>query len=132
MRYLILFLLLSMSCSPGSLNEYRQEAKSVTKALQQQLESIESPEQLVAAEASISKKFNQLVDLMIQAQECQRRSLGLEPLQDDFRISDDLKAELRRIYQMERGREYIERASREAMIRLDAYVNARPVNALSK
>ncbi len=120
--YWVLFIWLS-SCSPHSLEDYQQEARLIIRALTKELQVIEYPEQLLKSEPEIRKKFNQLVDVMIQAREYQQER-GLES-PDQGGISPDwnesLKKELRRIYQLERGRECIERASQEALIRLDAY-----------
>ena len=121
-RYWILFIWLS-SCSPQSLEDYQQETRFLMRALIQELQTIEYPEHLSKSEPELRKKFNQLVDLMIQAREYQQER-GLDaPARVDALLDDNesLKMELRRIYSIERGRECIERASQEALIRLDAY-----------
>ncbi len=87
------------------------------------LEQIESQEELLRAEPVLKKIFDAYVGLINQAREYQLKHTD-EVATDggsDFSISDALKEELRRIFAIEGGREIIERAQQEALVRLDGY-----------
>lgn len=115
MHWLIFTLLFALAqCSPSSQEDYRQEGRAITRALIEDLRGIETAEQLIHAEKKLKKKFDRLVDLMIEM-----RKSRCEFTEDgSTEESALLKEELRRIYSIERGRECIERAQQEALIRL--------------
>lgn len=121
-----IFLLLLCSCSPNSSEEFRQEGEGRCRLLVATLQKIENREQLLLAEPALKKHFERLIDLMIDAREFQE-GFGDVPNENAFGESartTSLELELRRIYTIEGGREVIERAQQEPLVRLDAYERA--------
>lgn len=123
---LIAFLcLLVSSCSPNSSAEFIREGQARCEMFARDLEQIENRRQLLGSEEQLKMHFESLVSLMIQAKEFQRTheddiSFEMDPLEwgQDIRLEN----ELRRIYTVEGGREIVERAQHEALVRLDAYM----------
>lgn len=127
MRFKIIFLKFSLvgylilgvltSCS-HTLEDYQQESERVCLAIVQDLEKIETREDLQMIESRLSKRFHQLIDLIIAI-----KQEKLDQTENHFEngYSDKLMCELKRIYRLEGGREIIERAQRESLIRLDAF-----------
>ena len=117
--------LLLWGCSPNSAQEFQKEGETLCRSLVLELQKIEDREHLLAAEPKLKRQFEDLIDLIIEAREFQQKrfedeaphELALE--QNCFEAA--LEAQLRRIYTMEGGREVIERAQQEALVRLDAY-----------
>jgi hypothetical protein len=111
-----------MGCHTTSLEELQGKGAEKIKILLEQLYQIETREDLVKAENDIKKIFESLVDLMIEARILQQKEgewlFTSVSMQEE--LSYCLLAELKRIYALEGGRECIERAEREAMLRLDA------------
>ncbi|MBY0528682.1 MAG: hypothetical protein K2P51_00650 [Rhabdochlamydiaceae bacterium] len=123
---ILCLLLLLFGCAPNSLDDFRHEGESRTRALIYDLQQINSREVLMRAEPNLKKHFEKLVDLMIEARQFQLKNPDLELLETEERtFSLALKEELRRIYRIEGGREVMERAQQEALVRLDAYERAR-------
>jgi hypothetical protein len=119
-------LLILFGCSPSSLEDFRHEGESRTRSLVRDLQKIDSQELLLNAEPVLKKHFEKLVDLMIEARQFHLKNADLEPLEtEEGTFSLALKEELRRIYAIEGGREVIERAQQEALVRLDAYERTR-------
>ncbi len=120
----LLFLLLSIlfSCQPSSLEEFQFEGASRVRLLLKELKSIETREDLLLAEDSLKKHFEKIVNVIIQARLFQQKNIGVEVpvLQLGQTLSDSLLEEMKRVYALEGGRECIERAQREAMLKLDA------------
>lgn len=111
------------SCSPNSSKEFQQEGEAHCRLLVATLQKVENRKQLLLAEPALKKHFERLIDLMIQAREFQEK---LEDVSNEIAFKESstnalLERELRRIYTIEGGREVIERAQQEALVRLDAY-----------
>ncbi len=70
----------------------------------------------------LKKHFEKIVGIVVQARLFQQRNVGLEVpiLEIGQTLSRSLLEEMKRIYALEGGRECIERAQREAMLKLDA------------
>lgn len=122
MRYWI-WLLLLCGCTPSSSKDFQQEGEARCRLLIKDLQKIETRDQLLSQESHLKKHFEALVDLMIAAREFQERHW------DDFTQDPEensaeapLQEELRRIYAIEGGREIVERAEHEALVRLDGYM----------
>ena len=115
-------------CSPGSIHEFKWEGQSVCREIISDLQQVHSRDDLARLEPILKKKFEKLVSIIIEAREFQIKNLE-EPLSHDLlvenEISDKLFAELRRVYSIEGGRDIIERAQREAMLRLDGFEKIR-------
>lgn len=135
MRSWLFFILIPLyACSPSSLEDYQREGEALTRSLIQELQQIETPEQLIKSEQSLKKHFEAYVALMIQAKDYQKKhSEEIAPeMSSDCAVSGQLKEELRRIYAMEGGRELVERAQQEALVRLDAYERGQTFQELRK
>jgi hypothetical protein len=124
MKLWIWALLLLCSCSPSSSLDFQHEGEARCRQLTQELQKIENREQLVQAESRLKQHFENLVDLMISAKEFQRDHLddvSQDSVYEESVIETALQEQLRRIYDIEGGREIIERSQQEALVRLDAY-----------
>lgn len=123
----ILSLLLLFSCSPNTPEEFGREGEARCRSLASVLSGIENTGQLLRAESELKKHFESLVDLMLEARDFQKR----HPDDSFWDINDVgnvasllLEEQLRRIYALEGGREVIERAQHESLVRLDAWERA--------
>lgn len=126
-RVCSLILLIGLyGCSPSSSEDFQREGEALTRTLIKHLEAIETQEDLLRAEPALKKDFEAYVDLISQAREQQLRRADeiVVDASSDFSVSGELKEAMRRIYAMEGGREIIERAQQEALVRLDAYERA--------
>jgi hypothetical protein len=119
-------LFLLCGCSPNSLEEFHREGEASCRLLITDLQKIENREQLLLAAPLLKKRFEGLIDLMIEAREFQEKKEAESSEEMFSETSTDLvlENELRRIYTIEGGREVIERAQQEALVRLDAYERA--------
>ncbi|MBS0653238.1 MAG: hypothetical protein JSR39_06870 [Verrucomicrobia bacterium] len=125
--FFTLFLLTALyGCSPSSSEDFQREGEALSRTLIKHLEAIESQEELLRAEPVLKKDFEAYVDLIQQARAYQLKQADEIVLDasSDFSVSDELKEELRRIFAIEGGREIIERAQQEALVRLDAFERA--------
>ncbi len=118
------WVLLLSACNPNSIEDFRYEGEAKSHALAAELRKIHTREQLLKAAPLLKKRFNSLVDLMIEARAFQQKHP--EETAGDFDLdqhpaSDALREELERIYHLEGGKEAIEQAQREALLRLDAF-----------
>jgi hypothetical protein len=112
-------------CSPSSLEDFHCEGESRCRALVHDLQKIHNREELTKAIPTLKKHFEELVTLMIHAREFQENHPDENvPIAYDNTVSSLLEEELRRIYAMEGGREMIEHAQQEALVRLDGFERA--------
>jgi hypothetical protein len=121
---LISFISLGWGCSPNSLKDFHHEGEALSRALASDLREIHTKDDLIKATPLLKKRFEAFVELMIIAKEYQQKHLEEEipeAVLSDLPSGESLFWELKRIYAMEGGRETIEKAQREALIRLDAY-----------
>ncbi len=112
MRNWLIFLLLA-SCSPSSIDDLRCEGEAETRKLAILLKTIDTKEELVRALPRIKKRYNKLADLLLLARNFQEKG-GESSL-----ASEELFAELARLYEMPGGKELIESAQSEAIRKLD-------------
>ena len=118
----MVFLFLCTACSPHSLEDFQHEGEAVSKQLIVELKKIETREDLLKALPRLKEKFEKLVDLMIEARKCQLEGDEYEiAVESNTLISEALAQEMKRIYRLEAGRELIEKAQKEALLRLDAF-----------
>ncbi len=110
-------------CSPSSLSEYRTEGEGHIKKLVEELAEIESVSQLEAKQVKLKKRFTAMVDLMIAAKKFQLKHAedGQEITPWQLEMSNALKRELIRIYQLEGCAEKFEEIERDTMHRLDLF-----------
>jgi hypothetical protein len=119
---LIIYLVLGMLTSCSNLEDYQKESEQICHAIVRDLEGVENREDLLAIESRLSKRFQGLVDLMIDMRQGMLDQLQQEPISHfENSHNDKLVFQLKRIYRLEGGRDIIERAQREALIRLDAF-----------
>lgn len=121
-RLFILLLFASLSgCSPSSICEYRTEGEEPIKRLIYELSQIETVGQLEAREGRLKKCFSSLVDLMIAAKKFQakRHDEGGEVTFWQLELSEALRREMIRIYEIEGCSELMEEIERDALHKLD-------------
>lgn len=110
-RFWILIFL--ASCAPATVADLRCEGEAQTKKLAFELRAIENREDLQKAVPRLKKRFNKIADLILEA-----RSFSKEEELEPSYASEELFAELARLYEMPGGRELIENAQVEAIQRL--------------
>ena len=115
----IFFLLFFVACSPSSLEDFRYEGESICKDLTQELKKIETSQQLIVKAPKLKTYFDKLVVVIIQAKKFQKEHEGENSIMDGkSQVSQNLLGELRRIYELEGGRELMEKIEQEALIKL--------------
>lgn len=105
----LIFLILA-SCS--SFEDLRYEGEIETRKLAAELRVIETKEELQKAVPRLKKRFNRIADLILEA-----RSLQGEEAEPTA-ASEELFIELARLYEIAGGRELIESAQADAILRL--------------
>ncbi|MBA3957852.1 MAG: hypothetical protein H0X51_05615 [Parachlamydiaceae bacterium] len=84
-----------------------------------ELKTIHHREDAVVAAPKLKHLFNDLVDVMLAAREQQKKSNSSdESRKHEFSFSDQLRAEMNRVYAIEGVREVIEKSQEEALHRL--------------
>jgi hypothetical protein len=111
----ILFLFLS-ACSPSSQNDFRLEGESLCREMIQELQRVETHQQLVAIEPRLREFYEKIAVLMIAAKEAETSPV----VEGETIVSDLLQAELKRIYKIEAGRELVERCQKEALFKMSS------------
>ena len=106
------------ACSPSSLEDFHYAGESICKELAGELKGIETHEQLVKEYPKIKSYFDKLVSLIIQARKFQKEHEEDMPVMGSS-ASNTLLCELKRIYEIDGGRDIIEKAQKEALIKLD-------------
>jgi hypothetical protein len=109
----VIFFCLS-SCAPSSVEDFRCEGEAQAKALSCELRRIQTREELQAALPKLRSRFLKLSDLIIAARSFRAKHPEIEPLTASY-ASDELFAELARLYELPGGRELIESAQMEAV-----------------
>ncbi len=126
--FCLLTLSCSLACSPNSSQEFQKAGEEQCLSLLKILQSIETSDQLLSAEPVLKNKFESLVALMIESSRFQQEhpdEWQSESVSEVSFVSTSLKEELSRIYLIEGGREVIERAELESLVKLDAYERSR-------
>jgi hypothetical protein len=106
------------------LQDYRAEGEETLRLLVQELHTIHTRQQLIAASSTLKQLFQELVEVMIAAEEYRDKHSQEEELfsGESSRYSNLLFMELNRIYQIEEGmRELVEKCQQDALNRLDGY-----------
>ena len=107
-----IFLLLS-SCGPSTFEDLRIEGEAQTRKLAEELQAIESKEDLQKALPELKKRFNKIADLLVDVKKFPKKG----SLEESF-ASEQLFIELARIYEMPGGRELVESSQRHAIHKL--------------
>ena len=119
---IILLSLVFVACSQGSLEDFRSEGQEIVDKITKELRDISTDMQLQEHNTLIKELFEDLVDCAIEARLYQIEHPS-ESLSLDFYYtkSDALQLEIKRIYQLPRGREMMEAAQMTALSRLDSF-----------
>lgn len=114
---------LAVGCTPQSLDDFRNEGESVARFLVNDLQQIQSYDDLLAAAPRLKKRFSRLVDLMIQAKTYTLKNPfeGFETQAVEMQISERLLCEVERIYAIDNCRELMESLQRDSLHRLDDF-----------
>jgi DNA gyrase/topoisomerase IV subunit A len=124
-KFLFGALLISSGCTPSSMEEYRREGEALCRSFTHELQKIESREDLVRASPKIKQHYEEIVQLIIEAQNFKNvhSQEAIEAFEtSDMLASEELMMELKRIYRMEGGKELMENAQKEALFRLSKAV----------
>lgn len=113
--FLALFFLMS-SCNPSTLSEWRVEGVCIVKTLVEELEKIQSLEDLKRSSSSIKKKYNKLVEVMIEAEKWQEQEGDFHP--ESF-YSEALCREYIRLYSIEGCKELLFSLQKDGLHKLD-------------
>ena len=112
------------SCSPNSFEDFQTEGEALSRKITVDLQKVQTTQQLVEVAPVLKKRFYSLVELMIQArkyQEAHPEEWTDERPATLGTFNELLIIELERVHKLERGREIIEKAQRDALHRLDAF-----------
>lgn len=122
MKRAAVFFLLLAGCAPNSNQDFQHEGQARCRKLTLELKKIETRDQLQKALPLLQKRFEDLVDLMIEARRFQvdHPEEEMEEAASSL-TNEEFADELKRIYRLEGGRDLMEKAEREALIRLDAF-----------
>ncbi len=115
--------LLFFGCNPSNLEDFQHEGASKLRLLLLSLQTIETREELSEKEPLLKKRFEDLANLIIEAREFQEKHPEEELffLKGNEELNQALFSEYLRLYHLEGGKEIMERAQREALLRLDAF-----------
>ena len=121
-KFLLIVLVVTTGCSVNSIEDFSCEAEAVCRDICKELAKIESREDFAKISPKLQKHFNELVDLMIAMRQFQEKY----PDEGECVVSEKwysvtMQSELERIYTMEGGRSMVEKAQKEALLRLDAF-----------
>lgn len=119
MKKLFIIFLVLLGCNPSSYEDFQFEGDAHCRKMLNTLKCIQDRQQLLQAQPILRQHFEDLVDLMIAARKFQQSSLEAKEFYPSF-YSICLKEELKRLYEIEGGREIIERTQKQAFLRLDA------------
>ncbi|MBA3722141.1 MAG: hypothetical protein H0W88_07060 [Parachlamydiaceae bacterium] len=87
-----------------------------------ELNSIQNREDLLKALPKVQQQCNELVDVMIAAQEFKEKNPMLQNLQltqENHELNDQLRMALNHVYKLEGGREFIENCQEQSLHRLE-------------
>jgi len=110
-RFLIFASMTLASCGPATLSDVRYEGEAQTKKLAAELRMIEGKEDLQRASPKLKKRFNKIAELLVLA-----RKFPKEEMEPSF-ASEQLFAELARLYEIPGCKELIENAQVDAVQR---------------
>jgi len=113
------------ACTHQSLDEFREEGETVNRQLVLELQKIRGRDDLLEHQGNLQSLFNQLVDIVIRAEEFKDTHPNASMPETSTSTADQLRIELNRILNMEGGREVLEKSQEEALNRLDAFERQR-------
>ncbi len=113
-------LIFCVSCSPSSMAEFQLEGEGIAKTVLARLQEVESVSDLVREGPRLKKEFASLVKVMIEAKKYRAENPEEEaPVLVRLEVSEALKREFIRVYQLEGCAEVMEGLQRESLHRLD-------------
>lgn len=118
-KFFLAFLLL-LGCNPSSYEDFQFEGDAHCRKMLNTLRCIQDRQQLLQAQPVLKEHFEDLADLIIAARKFQQSSLEDKDFYPSF-YSIALKEELKRLYEMEGGREIMERTQKQAFLRLSVW-----------
>lgn len=121
--HLIVIALCIMSCAPSTPKEFNNESKRIQTELLEQFRMVETLDDLIKRGPKIRSLSYELVEL-IQRADSYYKKTHEEMMPLELPISEVLKAEMKRIYQFDGGRETVEKYQREALFLLDEYAKS--------
>lgn len=117
--FLLVVSLTVFSCSSPSPDDYREEGQGIVRSLVHDLQKVRTRQDLIAAVPKLQMQFERLVDVIIAAeQHCDSKGAASEAFGDHL-LSDELRTELLRVYQLPEGCELIEKCQEGAFTRLE-------------
>lgn len=124
--FFTIFLIFSFSsCSLSTSADYQSDACVQIKKLTKDLKAVKDPIELQKKAKVIKKDFNKLTSLIISYRTYLEKN-GEDEIAIDGSLekaSKELKVQLERIYNLDGGREVIEKAQKEAYIKLSLFEN---------
>lgn len=120
MKKILTLLLILLGCSPSSLEDYQREGEALCRMIGLDLQKIHTKEELQKALPHLEKQFDKLVDLMIQARRFQQEHPEDVSFYEGV-AGDALRLQLERVYGLEGGRDFIEQAQHEPLLKLDNF-----------
>ncbi len=109
-KTILFWIFLLSSCSPSSLVDLRYEGEAEVRKIAKELHAIETTEDLQKAIPRLKQRFNRLAKILVETRQF--------PKAEEMEVScasEELFAELARIYEMPSGRELVERAQLDAI-----------------
>lgn len=125
---IIFIFLIVTGCSFRSTEDFKEEGEGVIRSLLQELKSIHTRGQLLATSTKLQRDFDRLVNIMIAAEQFIDTHVERDKNEDGYfnhELSDQLRIELNRLYEIEGGRQIIEKCQEKALHRLDAFEKRR-------
>ena len=111
-RFLFIYLVFA-GCTPSSIQDLRFQGEAETRRLASELRAIDTTEELSKALPRIKKRYSKLADLLLQT-----RKFDSDGSPEPSVASEELFAELARLYEIPGARELIEGAQSEAIRKL--------------
>ena len=99
------------ACAPSSVDEFRQQGEEAAASLTDEMRRIHSKEELQAALPKLRKKYLRIAKLALAARELAREDGESFPPTE---ASDELYAEIARLYELPGGRELLRSAQAES------------------
>lgn len=99
-------------CAPSSAEEFYREGEAATASLTEEMRRIHSKEELESAVPKLRKKYLRIAKLVLAAGEIAAK--GEKPLLA-CQASDELFAEIARLYELPGGRELLISAQAESL-----------------
>ena len=118
-QWMLIFLSVLASCAPSSWEDLRAEGEAETRKLAHLLKTINTKDELQKELPKVKKRLNRMADLVLEV----RKMKEISPMPDfsePSEASDELFAQLARLYEMPGCRDLIESAQDEPIRRCRA------------